>query len=153
MKLKVFFLILIMLFSFSVINAESDIVSDGAEPESKTIETQEQNDIDGFLSNTVLWKIVTMLGFGGLCGFVTGFAVNRIARIFAFVLGVIFIAVQFFAFKGWITVDWNAIAHSTNFVNEEAFTSNFKSLLAMLTNNLPFGGSFLAGFFLGIKKR
>jgi len=137
-------LIFIFLFGFSIYALEP--VPDN----NVNLDTAE---VDSFVSNSFFVKIVAMLGFGGLCGFVTGFALKKVARIFAVILGVIFIVIQFFAFKGWITVDWNQIAKSTDLFTGEGASRVMKSILNVLTTNLPFGSSFLVGLFMGVKKR
>lgn len=110
-------------------------------------------EVDGLVNNSFLVRITAMLGFGGVCGFVTGFALKKIARIFAVILGVIFIVIQLFAFKGWISVDWNAIANSTDIFSGEGMSAFMKKLIHVLRYNLPFGSSFILGLFMGIKKR
>ena len=137
-------LIFIFIFGFSVYSVE---------PGSDNNIQLDTTEVNSFISNSFFVKIIAMLGFGGLCGFVTGFALKKVARIFAVILGVIFIVIQFFAFKGWISVDWDQIAKSTDLFTGEGASRVMKSLLNVLTTNLPFGSSFLVGLFMGVKKR
>ncbi|MGM0608748.1 MAG: FUN14 domain-containing protein [Candidatus Muiribacteriota bacterium] len=113
----------------------------------------DNNDTDSIINSNFLVQLIAMLGFGGLIGFVTGFAVNKVARLFAILLGIVFIVIQIMAFQGWITVDWNAIAQTADVVDEKQAGVFFHKFLNVVTNNLPFGGSFIAGFFIGLKKR
>gem|GEM_PF-6734371 len=110
-------------------------------------------EIDSFISDSLFVRIVAMLGFGGICGFVTGFAVKKVARIFAVILGIIFVVIQFFAFKGWVVVDWNQIAQSSDLFTGEGASRYMRELIDVLSTNLPFGSSFLVGLFMGVKKR
>ncbi len=140
MKRYIFFILLISVF---LITGADEIPN--SLPDTKEVDT--------IIENSLLVKLVTMLGFGGFCGFVTGFALKKIARIFAVILGVIFIVIQFFVFQGWIDVHWENIANSTQLFTGEGMTIFLKKLLSMLVNNLPFGGSFIFGLLLGVKKR
>ena len=139
-----FLILLFLIFPLTIL---------AVEPVSDNKIDLDTSEVDTFISNSLFVKIIAMLGFGGICGFVTGFAVKKVARIFAVILGVIFIVIQFFAFKGWIVVDWNQIAQSSDLFTGEGASRFMKSLLNVLTTNLPFGSSFLIGFFMGVKKR
>lgn len=140
---KSYFILLIFIITFTVISGELPV-------QNTDIDTAE---VESAITDSFIFRLVTMLGFGGFCGFVTGFALKKIARIFAVILGVIFIVIQFFAFQGWITVDWDAISKSTDIFSGEGMSAFLRHGLKVLTTNLPFGSSFLIGLIMGFKKR
>ncbi|MCK9225354.1 MAG: FUN14 domain-containing protein [Candidatus Muirbacterium halophilum] len=151
--MKKFIILLILLTSFVLIINAKNIEIPDSDIKFDTTQKIDTAEIESAISNSFIAKLITMLGFGGLCGFVTGFALKKIARIFAVILGVIFISIQLFAFNGWISVDWNAISQSTDIFTSSGMSKITKNLLNILTTNLPFGSSFLIGLFMGFKKR
>jgi uncharacterized membrane protein (Fun14 family) len=149
---KISFILLLLLTLCIFINAQ-DIELPQNKVKLDTTQKIDTAEVEDAISNSFIFKLVTMLGFGGFCGFVTGFALKKIARIFAVILGVIFIVIQFFAFKGWISVDWNAISQSTDIFSSSGMSAILKNMMHILTTNLPFGSSFIIGLFMGLKKR
>jgi uncharacterized membrane protein (Fun14 family) len=51
-------------------------------------------------------------GAGGI-GFVAGYAVKKVAKWIAVILGLFFMGLAYMDYKGWVKVDWNAISNST----------------------------------------
>lgn len=89
------------------------------------------------------------LGFGGLAGWSVGFTLKKAAKIFALIIGIVFISVQALAYKQFISVDWNKIQGLVpNRALEEAWTGG----MSILTYNVPFAGAFLLGFLMGFRK-
>jgi uncharacterized membrane protein (Fun14 family) len=92
------------------------------------------------------------ISFGGLSGFATGFAVKKIGRIALVMFGLIFILVQVLAYMGLIEVNWLRIQQFAEpALKRPALEGFFNGLLGILTNNLPFAGSFVPGFLLGLR--
>ncbi len=92
------------------------------------------------------------LGFGGVAGVVAGYAAKKVTKLVALVLGLAFILVQVLAYKGFISVHWDAVQTSA----EQVWTDPQGMTLAdhawqLLSANLPFGSGFAAGFALGFK--
>jgi len=52
-------------------------------------------------------------GAGGI-GFVFGYAVKKVAKILAVVLGLFFIGLAYMDYNGWVKVNWQAVSNSTN---------------------------------------
>jgi len=95
---------------------------------------------------------VASLGFGGVAGLVVGYTAKKVTKVVALILGAAFILVQVLAYKGLITVNWDAVQNSA----EQVWTDPQGMTLAdrlwqILSANLPFGGGFVAGFALGFK--
>jgi uncharacterized membrane protein (Fun14 family) len=96
---------------------------------------------------------IGQLTFGGVAGFAAGYAVKKIGRFVAVILGLIFILVQVLASTGYISIDWTRVQKDTEpLLQQDNVKSAWDAMLAVLTNNLPFGASFTAGFLLGIRQ-
>jgi len=52
-------------------------------------------------------------GAGGV-GFVLGYAVKKVAKWIAIVLGLFFMGLAYMDYKGWVKVNWQAVSNSTN---------------------------------------
>ncbi len=90
--------------------------------------------------------------FGGLAGYAVGYALKKLGRLLALLLGVFFIGLQFLAQAGYIEVDWTRIQKEVEpLLAQPALKGLWERLLATLTYNLPFGASFVAGFLLGLR--
>jgi len=101
-------------------------------------------------STDILTPLVSELGIGGVGGFVVGYAVKKLARIVALVLGVGFVALQYLAYKGFILINYSAMKEWM--VSLTGQTTQLQSLVADLIIHIPFGASFGLGFYLGLKK-
>lgn len=92
------------------------------------------------------------LGFGGMAGLVVGYAAKKIAKLAALLLGLLFILVQLLAHYGYISINWGAVESSATQVwSDPSGVTLADRAWAMLTDNLPFGSAFVAGFALGLK--
>ncbi len=97
--------------------------------------------------------LIEQLGFGGLAGVIVGYATKKAAKFLAVVLGLLFILLQFLAYKHIITLHWDAIGEAANeALQSELPRTAFDKFMAILTHNLPFGGSFVVGFWIGFKR-
>ncbi|MGQ9510538.1 MAG: FUN14 domain-containing protein [Thermaceae bacterium] len=95
---------------------------------------------------------IGQLTFGGLAGFATGYALKKVGRFLAVGLGLLFIALQLLAQAGYVQVDWTRIQKDVDpLLKDEGLRSLWDRTLSLLTHNLPFGASFVAGFVLGLK--
>jgi uncharacterized membrane protein (Fun14 family) len=52
-------------------------------------------------------------GAGGI-GFVFGYAVKKVAKILAVIVGLFFIGLAYMDYNGWVKVNWQAVNNSTN---------------------------------------
>jgi uncharacterized membrane protein (Fun14 family) len=89
------------------------------------------------------------LGIGAVGGFIVGFAVKKISKLVAIVVGLFLVALLYLGVKGIISINydalWNALADTLGLAG-----SAFSWLVAVISL-LPFAGSFIAGFLLGFK--
>ena len=52
-------------------------------------------------------------GTGGI-GFVLGYAVKKVAKIVAVIVGLFFIGLAYLDYQGWAKIDWGKISNSTS---------------------------------------
>ncbi len=91
--------------------------------------------------------------FGGLAGFVAGYALKKVGKVAAIVLGLFFIGLQLLAYYGFVEIDWTRIQASVDpLLGQEQLQSLWQRLVAVLTYNGPFAGGFVAGLVLGLKR-
>jgi len=101
----------------------------------------------------VIQPYIGQLTFGGLAGFAVGYAIKTVGRWVAIFLGVIFIVVQILASMGYLSVDWTRIQRDVEpYINNSGVKNLWNNLVSLLTNNLPFGGAFIAGLLLGLRR-
>ncbi|MGQ9692456.1 MAG: FUN14 domain-containing protein [Thermaceae bacterium] len=95
---------------------------------------------------------IGQLTFGGLAGFATGYTLKKVGRLLAVGLGLLFTVLQLLAQAGYVQVDWTRIQKDVDpLLKDEGLRSLWDRTLSLLTQNLPFGASFVAGFVLGLK--
>lgn len=94
----------------------------------------------------ILTPIVYQLGLGAVGGFIVGFVLKKIAKLFVIVIGVVIAALLYL---GIISINfgalWSAIGSGLGLAGEAA------SWLVGLISIIPFLGSFVVGFVLGFK--
>lgn len=98
-----------------------------------------------------LLPFLTEGGIAMLLGIALGVATRSVFRIALIFLAVVFVSIQFLAYKGLISeVDWGGIASTLkNFVLHMPETTG---LSRMLQYKLPSAGSLVLGFYLGLKR-
>lgn len=98
---------------------------------------------------SLLTPLVTQLGVGGIGGICVGYALKKVAKIVAFIVGLAFLGLQYLAYVGIININYGALEQwGRNLLGNLGAAERI--LLAVITN-LPFAASFGVGFALGIK--
>ncbi len=97
-----------------------------------------------------LTPIIAQLGVGGVGGLCVGYALKKIAKITAVIIGVGFLVLQYLAYEGIITIDYGALKDWALGLTGQA--SGLMGVLTSILANLPFASSFIVGFVLGFKK-
>mmetsp|Transcript_36763 Transcript_36763/g.62483 ORF Transcript_36763/g.62483 Transcript_36763/m.62483 type:complete len:197 (+) Transcript_36763:47-637(+) len=110
---------------------------------------------------TALQPIVSKLGFGGIMGLTSGYALKRIGKAAAFMTGCAFVFLQSLAYAGLIEIKWAAIEKKVEATIDVDGDGKFdakdvmalweKHVKPMLTHGLPSAGGFSMGFFMGVK--
>ncbi len=94
--------------------------------------------------------IVTQLGIGGIGGFLVGYALKKVAKIFAILLGLAILAGLYLAQVGVISVNYDRLTSAVS--GALPLLGKAGDLLVHLTANLPFAGAFIGGLVFGLKK-
>ena len=93
--------------------------------------------------------LVYQLGIGGIGGFIVGYALKKIGKLIAIVIGLFIIALLYMGTKGILSINydafWNALAGLLGMAG-----SGFSWTVGIISL-LPFAGSFIVGFLLGFK--
>ncbi len=97
----------------------------------------------------VLTPLLTQLGVGGVAGLCVGFALKKIGKLVAVLLGIAFLGLELLAWKGIISINYDAL---TAWANEIfAQVGVLEGIFSAIVANLPFAASFLVGFAIGVK--
>lgn len=103
------------------------------------------------LSTVVPW--LEQLGFGLVAGFVAGFALKKLGRLAALVVGLLFLALQLLAWSGYVTIQWGRLqADVEPMLQASSLSEAWRSLLTVMTYNLPFAAAFVPGFVTGLRR-
>ena len=108
----------------------------------------DSNSTVGTLSE-VLTPVIYELGLGAVGGFVVGYALKKIAKIFLIVIGIFIAALLYLGASDIISINFGALWDAVGgwLGGAGAAASWLVGLIAIL----PFVGSFGLGFFLGFK--
>ncbi len=97
----------------------------------------------------IITPVVYQLGLGAIGGFVVGFALKKIAKIFIVIIGIFILALLYLGANNVININygnlWNTIANGLGIAGAAA------SWVVGVISILPFAGSFIVGFLLGLK--
>jgi len=89
------------------------------------------------------------LGAGGIGGFIVGYAVKKISKLVAIVIGLFLIALIYLGTQGIISINYDALFKAME--NALGLAGSGLSWLVGIISLLPFAGSFVVGFLLGFK--
>lgn len=93
------------------------------------------------------------LGFGLVAGFAVGYALKKVGKVFAIVLGLAFVFVQLLAYGGFVTVHWSEVqARVDPLLARDSLGSAWEGLVGVLTYNLAFAGAFVPGLVVGLRR-
>ena len=93
------------------------------------------------------------LGFGLVAGFAVGYALKKVGKVLAVVVGLLFVTVQVLASQGFLTVHWGEVqARVDPWFEADSLEGAWHSLLAVLTHNLTFAGAFVPGLVVGLRR-
>ncbi|WP_293911041.1 FUN14 domain-containing protein [Deinococcus sp.] len=104
------------------------------------------------VSGAVL-PLLPTLSLGALLGFAAGYAVKAIGKVALLIVGLLFVAVQLLSYFGLVTVNWLKLEALSGPWLQDNSRSVWPWLSGVLTHDLPFGGAFVAGLLLGLRRR
>ena len=100
----------------------------------------------------ILTPIVYQLSAGGIAGFVVGYAIKKLAKIVAVIAGIFVLALIYLGNIGVINVRYDKLTEMIRGVlGNGGLEGGATQWIAPLIANLPFAGTFIVGFALGIK--
>jgi uncharacterized membrane protein (Fun14 family) len=97
----------------------------------------------------IITPVVYQLGLGAVGGFIVGFALKKIAKLFIIALGIFIVILLYLGINGVISINYNALWNAVGGWLGTAGQAG--SWLVGLISLIPFLGSFLVGFLLGLK--
>jgi uncharacterized membrane protein (Fun14 family) len=97
----------------------------------------------------IIMPLVYQFGLGGVGGFILGFALKKVAKIFIVVIGIFILAMLYLGVGNIVNVNYSALSDAVGKWFGTAGQS--VSWIVGLVSLLPFVGSFMLGFFLGFK--
>ena len=97
----------------------------------------------------IITPLVYQLGLGAIGGFILGFALKKIAKIFIVVIGIFILALLYLGVGNIININYGALPNAIG--GWLGTAGQAASWIVGLISLLPFIGSFMVGFFLGFK--
>ncbi len=93
------------------------------------------------------------LGFGLVAGFAVGYALKKVGKVLAVLLGILFVVVQVLASQGFLTVHWGEVqARVDPWFETDSLRAGWGSLVRVLTHNVTFAGAFVPGLVVGLRR-
>jgi uncharacterized membrane protein (Fun14 family) len=97
----------------------------------------------------IVSPLVFQLGTGAIGGFVVGYAIKKLAKLIAILIGVFILALIYLSSQGILDVNYGKLSKAVSGWLQRA--GEALAWLTPIVAHLPFAGSFLVGFFLGFK--
>lgn len=97
----------------------------------------------------ILPSLGFQLGAGGIGGFIVGYALKKISKLVAIILGLILIGLVYLSTQGIISINFEALMKAMG--GWLGLAGEGFSWLVGAISLLPFAGSFIVGFLLGFK--
>jgi uncharacterized membrane protein (Fun14 family) len=94
-------------------------------------------------------QVVYQFGLGGVGGFIVGFALKKIGKLYIGVIGLFILALLYLGINGVININYNSLW--TTLANGLGLAGQAATWIAGIISVLPFVGSFAVGFLLGFK--
>ena len=100
-------------------------------------------------ATSYLTPLITQLGVGGIIGLCIGYALKKVAKIVAAIIGLFTLGLIYMETQGLISVDWLGVETWGN--TALGSLGQMEGTLGAVLSNLPFAGGAIVGFGLGIK--
>jgi uncharacterized membrane protein (Fun14 family) len=106
-----------------------------------------------FPSLEVFGPYLQQLSFGAIAGFAAGYALKKVGKVLALVLGIFFILLQVLAYYGFVSIDWIEVQNRVNpLLGSDSLGQMWQRLLNILTYNISFAAAFIPAFVIGLRK-
>jgi uncharacterized membrane protein (Fun14 family) len=101
------------------------------------------------LSN-LLTPLAGEIGIGGVGGFLVGYSLKKAAKILAIIFGLCFLALQYLAYEGIISINYDSLrGYVTEFLGQ---SGTVQSWITDFIAHMPFGAAFVGGLYIGLQK-
>ncbi len=100
-------------------------------------------------ATSYLTPLITQLGVGGIIGLCIGYALKKVAKIVAAIIGLFTLGLLYLQTKGLITVDWLGVEAWGNTALGQL--AQMEGDLGVVLANLPFAGGAIVGLGIGLK--
>jgi uncharacterized membrane protein (Fun14 family) len=97
----------------------------------------------------VISPLVFQLGVGGIGGFVIGYALKKLSKLIIILIGLFVLVLIYLSTQNIININYGALWDALSSLVGSA-PSAFNWLVGLISL-LPFAGSFIVGFLLGLK--
>jgi len=97
----------------------------------------------------VLTPIIYQLGIGGFLGFFVGYAVKKLTKLIAALVGLMALLLIYLGYEGIITINYDKLIEKIQSLI--GIVDQAPNVITPIISSLPFAGSFLAGAALGMK--
>jgi uncharacterized membrane protein (Fun14 family) len=98
---------------------------------------------------SALTPLAYQLGIGGVGGFIAGYALKKMMKIVAIVIGLFILALVYLGYKGIITINYGELGKAVS--GGLGLTGQAAEWITPIIAHLPFAGAFGLGLFLGFK--
>ena len=96
---------------------------------------------------------IQQLGFGGIAGFVVGYALKKVGKIVAIALGILFVILQVLAYYGFVSINWIQVQKSVDpLLETNTLQAMWQGLINILTYNFVAAVAFIPGLILGLRR-
>jgi len=100
-------------------------------------------------ASSYLTPLLTQLGVGGIVGLCIGYALKKVAKIVAAIIGLFSLGLIYLESQGLISVDWLGVGAWGN--TALSSLGQMEGALGVVLANLPFAGGAIVGFGIGVK--
>ena len=97
----------------------------------------------------ILAPLLEQLGVGGVAGLCVGYSLKKLGKLIAIIIGFFFFSVQLLAWKGMISINYDALLQWGNQIIRSIGLA--EGTYGAIIANMPFATSFLVGFAIGLK--
>jgi len=98
---------------------------------------------------SALTPLSYQLGLGGIGGFIAGYALKKLMKIVAIIIGLFILALVYLGYQGIITINYGELGDAVS--GALGLSGQAAEWLVPIIAHLPFAGAFGLAFFLGFK--
>jgi len=97
----------------------------------------------------IILPLIYQIGTGGVLGFIVGYAIKKMMKLVAVIIGLFALALMYLGQSGIVNVNYDKLADAIK--DLYGGTSNALTWLTPILANIPFAGTFIVGLLIGFK--